>query len=607
MFRIALINMPFGGLHIPSLALTQLKAVIDRQFSGRVSVDVLYLNHDFKQTFGLDLYRYLSDNGVTTVTGLTDWIFRKAAFPNLPDNAEEYLSRYQASFRLGQEHIDHIISQRAGIDDYLDGLIDKYDLESYQLIGFTSMFDQMVASFAMARKIKERAPGITTIIGGASCELSTGTIIAKRIKAIDFVFSGPALKSFPQFVQHILDNDLEKCHHVQGVFSRQNITEVLGQRNRLMGEETDINMRLPLDYDSFLHSLTEKCPELEPQLFFETSRGCWWGEKAHCTFCGLNGITMNYRTMSAQNAIAQFNELFEKYPRVPLFFAVDNILAQDYFDTVLPYIKVPKHSNVFYETKLITNEQHMKVLADAGVTNIQPGIEALSTSVLKIMRKGTTAFQNISFLKSALKYNIMPDWNLLIGFPNESEEVYRKYVDDIPSLVHLPPPGATFPVRFDRYSPYHSKPEEYKLDLRPLDFYALIYPFPKEELNEYAYFFADHNYENGYMLNLSRWRRKVEASVDHWLKRWNQQDGKLKPSLRFIGDNVIYDSRSGEATEYEIADLGVQALKHLSKPMGVSALKHQLKADGELDRQLAILKEHKLVFQEGESMLSLVN
>lgn len=606
MYKIALINMPFGGLHIPSLALTQLKAVLIRDFDTRLKVDILYINHDFSGFFGLDLYRFLSDNGVTTVTGFTDWIFREVAFPELRDNAAEFLGRYRYSLPLSQEKLDDLIRKRTGLNQYFDELIDQYELESYSLIGFTSMFDQSVASFAMARKIKQRNPNIITVIGGASCELSTGEVIANRITEIDFVFSGPALKSFSQFVQYCVQNEIDKCHQIQGVYSKKNFNQIKGQRQ--IGKETDIDIRLPLDYDSFLESLAKKCPELEPELFFETSRGCWWGEKSHCTFCGLNGVTMNYRSMSPQNAIEQFHELFEKYPNVSSFSAVENILNLDYFETVLPYIKVPKNATVFYETKVFMNEQYMKILSDAGVTKIQPGIEALSTSILKIMKKGTTAFQNIRFLKSALKHNIMLDWNLLIGFPNESEDIYKKYIEDLPTLVHLPPPGATFPVRFDRYSPYHDNAKEFRLDLRPLDFYAMIYPFSEQELNDFAYFFSDHNYENQYMLNLARWRRKVEACVEYWITRRNQNDGKHKPILKFKGEgNSIFDSRSGDIVEYDLPDLTVQILKNLDQPMSISHLAQQLdKDEGDIEGQIRILKENDLIFQEGNRMLSLI-
>lgn len=36
MYKIALINMPFAGMNLPSLALTQLKSGIDKQLNDRV-------------------------------------------------------------------------------------------------------------------------------------------------------------------------------------------------------------------------------------------------------------------------------------------------------------------------------------------------------------------------------------------------------------------------------------------------------------------------------------------------------------------------------------------------------------------------------------------
>ena len=35
-------------------------------------------------------------------------------------------------------------------------------------------------------------------------------------------------------------------------------------------------------------------------LFLEGSRGCWWGEKHACAFCGLNGRVNVYREKSPE-------------------------------------------------------------------------------------------------------------------------------------------------------------------------------------------------------------------------------------------------------------------------------------------------------------------
>jgi hypothetical protein len=71
---------------------------------------------------------------------------------------------------------------------------------------------------------------------------------------------------------------------------------------------------------------------------------------------------------------------------------------------------------------------------------------------------------------------------------------------------------------------------------------------------------------------------------------------------------VIYDSRSGEVKEYELSEEVIDVLNCLNQPMGISTLKHRMK---ELDEETILscvnqLKENNLLFQEGDSMLSLV-
>lgn len=82
------------------------------------------------------------------------------------------------------------------------------------------------------------------------------------------------------------------------------------------------------------------------------------------------------------------------------------------------------------------------------------------------MKKGTTVFQNLNLLRWCFTYEISPIWNLLVGFPGEGEEIYRRYLEILPLLFHLPPPSGVYPVRFDRFSPYHNHPEAYARSLQ---------------------------------------------------------------------------------------------------------------------------------------------
>ena len=612
MYRIVLINMPFANLGMPSIALTQLKTVVENRFKGQVSVNVCYINHDFANYLGLEIYDLITDSADSQNAGLGDWFFRQSAFPELPNNAGVYLSRY-FPFHTEQMNMlkSQVLEKRRGLDRFLDSLISKYALDQAQLVGFTSMFMQSAGSFSLARRIKECNSNITIVIGGANCESPMGQVIVKHVESIDYVFSGPALKSFPEFVGHRVEQQDWKNGSIKGVFTKKNYLFQSGPD--AIGEELSIDVPVDLDYQPFLNTLAENFPEsdIDPILLFETSRGCWWGERAHCTFCGLNGMSMTYRAMSPNLALKQFDSLFKFAPKVSRLDAVDNILPKSYLQEVLPLVKTPENMSIFYEVKADLSESDVEILARARVKLIQPGIESLATTTLKLMKKGTSAFRNLLLMKFCAKYGVEPTWNLLIGFPGEGEEVYRKYVDDIPLLTHLPPPTGVYPVRFDRYSPYFMKHKEYGLDLHPVDYYSLIYPFPEEALDNLAYYFADFHIGAEYAQTMSKWIGKIKEKIDRWIDAW-KDDEQLNPKLVLSGNGdggMIHDSRSGHAEEYRIPMVSGKILNFLAaKPRRVWDVTKEFEEVAGFDaaKEVAFLREKGLVFQEEDRFLSLV-
>jgi len=610
MYKISLVDMPFSSLTLPSIALTQIRSIIQSRFPGVVSIDIVCLNHDFAQYMGVDCYQNICDSMQNLYAGFGDWLFRQQAFPQLPDNTEKYLRRYFGGKSSTEQQIRDLIEQkRPKLDEYMDELITKYELDKAQIVGFTSMFMQNVASFAMAKKLKRRNPELITIMGGANCEFPMGRVIAERVEQIDFVFSGPALKNFPEFVQYCLDGELSRCRSIRGVFFKG--APLPPSSAERIGEELSIDTPMELNYDDFLQRFDEYFAktDLEAILPIETSRGCWWGERSHCTFCGLNGVSMAYRAMKPELAIEHFKSLFRYSGKVGMLEAVDNILPKHYLKDVLPFLETPPDMKIFYEVKADLSEEDFAVLAKSRVKIIQPGIESLATSTLKLMKKGTTSFQNINFLKMCGRYGIMPEWNLLVGFPGEGAEVYRRYLDIIPTLVHLKPPSGVFPVRFDRFSPYYNQAQSYGLDLHPMDFYSFIYPFAEATLQEFAYYFSDRNVMAEYFVTVAQWIGKLQPPVNQWRSLWEDLESSPPPRLEFKGDpDIIYDSRSGSGIEYSVGPFGKAILNYLSKPARIEELAKVFSTEdgADLSKQIDFFKEKNLLFQEGERMLSLV-
>jgi ribosomal peptide maturation radical SAM protein 1 len=609
-FRVCLLNMPFADLLMPSIALTQLKSVTDSCLAGRVNVEIVDVNHDFAQHIGVDVYRDISGSMKPLYAGFGDWYFRQAAFPFMEDNRESYFKRFLWSNDESTARFRRLVDfRRPLLHNYIDSLITRYKLADAQLVGFTSMFMQTVPSIAVARRLKELNPTIITVLGGANCEYPMGSVLAANLSCIDYIFSGPALKSFPQLLQNLLEGDDSKSDFIPGVLNQQNAMSK--GISECYGEELDIDVPIPLNYDEFIDrfEVVYAGRGMKPALPFETSLGCWWGQRSHCTFCGLNSTSMAYRAMSSKPAIDQFNSLFRYAGRVSTLQAVDNILPKNYLTEVLPFIDTPKEVKIFYEVKADLSEEQLTILARAGVTSIQPGIESIATSTLKLMKKGTTSYQNVKFLKNCSFLKINPSWNLLVGFPGEDPEVYLRYTEIIPLLMHLYPPSGVFPIRYDRFSPYFKRADEYNLELRPMDFYSYVYPFSEKDIAEFAYYFVDTNVMAEYQLVMFESLDALTVLVNKWKSRWHKDATSVKPRL-YLKENssVIYDSRAEDVKEYILTVDEVEILRSLDSPLTIEELVRRVSYGSGTNPVSVVnaLESKGLLFREGQRVLSLV-
>jgi hypothetical protein len=316
--------------------------------------------------------------------------------------------------------------------------------------------------------------------------------------------------------------------------------------------------------------------------------------------------------MSSEKALNLIQSLFKYSSRVSRLQSVDNIIPNHYPKEVFDKLDTPANMTIFYEVRTDLNEEDMQILSKARVKGVQPGIEALATPILKLMRKGRTVFHNLAFLKNCVMYDISPDWNLLIGFPGEGEEVYKKYITDIPKLVHLPPPSGAHPVRPDRYSPYYIQAKEYELDLHPTDFYEMVYPFRKESIENIAYFFRDNNFAAEYFQVMVQWYTELQRMVEMWQNLWNKKKGHpLPPMLYFKGTRnptIIYDTRTGEVKEHMLTEISGQLLHFLSKPKNIRDLTAEFDHIHGFDKVIEVsrLEAQNLIFREGKRVMSLV-
>jgi ribosomal peptide maturation radical SAM protein 1 len=587
--RTVLVSMPFMSLDRPSIQLGLLKAIGE---SHGFPIATLHANLDFGARVGVDYYNGLADLHSRLVG---EWLFSVEAFGDAaPDLDAELLGKYGAEFR----HLDRLRETRGrDVPAYLDALVDEFHWQDVGIVGFTSTFQQNAASFALARRLKQRFPDIVTVFGGANFDGEMGLELVRSVDCVDYAVIGEGDTAFPRLLSALTSG--ADPTGIAGVATRAGATAPAPPTEELDG--------LPApDYDEYF----ERADRLGIRndtawLPFESARGCWWGAKHHCVFCGLNGSTMRFRSKSPARVRAELAHQAKRYGRFR-FEAVDNILDPRYLTDLFPAITEDGADyQIFYEVKANLTRAQLRVLAAGGVTDLQPGIESLSTAVLRLMDKGVRAAQNVNLLKWARYYGINVGWNILWGFPGETEEDYRRQAEIVPHLVHLQPPEGAARLWLERFSPMFTQPDRFPTRHRaPEASYRHVYP-ASVDLDRIAYVF-EHEFENALPDTAYVPLRKA---VDEWRRAW--QD--VPPSLGYRsspGYLEIYDVRQpGHEGTYTFRDtLADIYLACGDRPTTAAAVGRRL-SDGvpvrAIEDAFAQFAERGLMFLDGDLAVSL--
>ena len=335
--RTVLVSMPFMGLDRPSIQLGLLKAIGEEH---GFAVETLHANLDFAALIGAEHYRALAETRGPLVG---EWLFSVAAFGaeapdpdgRLLDECADELSKLAPpkSGAWAQVRQRLLRTREHDVPALLDSLVESYPWPGVRVVGFSCTFQQTVASFALARRLKARYPELVTVFGGASFDGEMGVELARSVDFVDFAVSGEADASFPALLRALATGGDPAA--VPGVISRATVTAPEPPPGSLddlpvpdYGEYFERAERLKLLHRGARH---------QAWIPFESARGCWWGAKHHCTFCGLNGTAMRFRSKSPGRVLDELAALTRRH-RSFRFEAVDNILDPRYVRELFPAI-----------------------------------------------------------------------------------------------------------------------------------------------------------------------------------------------------------------------------------------------------------------------------
>jgi len=547
---IALVSMPTLSGRFPSFQLGLLKPFLEQQ---GFSVQPFSLFMYFGTHVGWQMNEVLAEVWPSLIG---EWIWTKAAFDE-HEHDEEYFDAFERNF--------HSICKLAGcsLNDlrrlreeaaprFIDFCVDSVDWSRFVLIGFSLVFQQLLASVALARALKARHPSLPIIFGGAALEDDIAEQVVRGCPQVDYVFCGDAEISLRDVIQGIFDET--PVSGLQGLMSRDDKGQVIfgGRAANLR----DLNTTPVPDFDEYFYARTESgyaqySPHGDVLLPIETARGCWWGVKHHCTFCGLNRAGMEFRAKEPEQVIDMLESLSRRYGRLD-FNAIDNIMAPEYTEQLFGKLAEAKSDiRLHYEIRPHFKRGQLARMRTGGLVSVQPGIESFSTHLLKLMKKHSTGMRNLELMKWCTYYGINNLYNILVGFAGEKPADYRMQCEVIAKIPHFQPPYAIAKARADRGSPMFTEPDQHGVGrLRPADCYRYIFPRGRFDLNKISYYFdhdgpgmlPEHEYD------------EIFHAVGVWQGRWRYDE---RPTLHYrksCSSIFIEDGRALSVRRFDYSD-----------------------------------------------------
>lgn len=427
--KIALISMPWSLLNRPSIQLGTLQGYLKTHSSHTVDSFHPYLH--IAKAIGTDAYNRLALSGWAG-----EALFAPLLFPEKYDDAKKLYCQSQESTtdtRNAPIEFDSFCSE---IDATCRKWLKNLDISSYDLVGLTVCFNQLLPSLYLAHLIKTERSNTKIVFGGSSCSGELGRSLVQTFQEVDYAICGEGETSLLTLCSFLGG---KKAYLPKNIYSRDNTVSNQLKRDTIPHcDDLDLN-ELPLpDYQDYFTEMAQVFPASPfiPVLPIEFSRGCWWNK---CSFCNLNIQWGGYNYKKSDKIFHETLELSRKHETVQFVFT-DNALPPKEADSFFSQTaQQPIDFNFFAEIRPITQPQRLKLFRRGGLTTVQVGIEALSTSLLNKMDKGTTAIENISVMKMCAQYGIEMEGNLIVEFPSTSEREIKETLSNLEFVLPFKP------------------------------------------------------------------------------------------------------------------------------------------------------------------------
>ena len=456
---IVLISPPWPLFNRPSVQVGALKSFLKSREPG-LQIRTYHPYLRLASEIGFDEYLKISQS-----SWAAESVFAALLFPGRKGPEELFKKAAAGRFGRGQA-VPDFKKITACAEQTVEAFLER--LPDVRLAGLSLCLNQLTAGLYIAKRLKQRLPETAVVVGGASCSGILGKGLLDAFSFIDYAVTGEG--ELPLLdLWHFLSGKKEEITS-RAVYWR-------GRQGAVRKEQVSDISSLPLpDFDDYFSEISRLGPRasgIVPLLPIEASRGCWW---ARCNFCNLNLQWKGYRIKSPEKIAREIDFLSQRYMVLDFAF-MDNCLPPRQAPVIFELTRRHKRDYSFFaELRTGHSRQDLAVMASGGLKDVQVGIEALSTSLLARLGKGTSAMNNLAVMRHCTELGINLQANLILHFPGSSDEEIRQTMEN---LDFAWPFASLKTVSFwmGMESPVCRHPARFGIKAKgPHRFYSLLFP-----------------------------------------------------------------------------------------------------------------------------------
>ncbi len=308
--------------------------------------------------------------------------------------------------------------------------IDSYLKAGFNLFGSTVMpGPQLKQAIPFSKKVKELYPHVITIWGGYFASNQFKSVINSGF--VDFIVNGPGDFTFPQLLAAL--ESKTSFHGIQNLIFKEG-DQIIKTSQAQLGDQDKLP-QLPYEFLNQLYPLSRYLGKTflgNRTASYHSSMGCPFT----CSFCAVVPIyNARWKGKSAQLVYKDIKYLIDTHGADAVEFHDNNFFVNE--KRTVEFSKLIKDENIIWwgEGRIDTidkySDESLAILREAGCKMIFFGAETSNDELLKKMDKGgtQTTAQMKTFAARMKKFDIIPEYSFVLGFPGETPQKVMQQID----------------------------------------------------------------------------------------------------------------------------------------------------------------------------------